>query len=62
MKAKMQRCRIYLNGQNLFTFSNISFVDPETSEYDNRMKPGSANSARNYPTLKYYGFGLDIEF
>lgn len=62
MKAKMQRCRIYLNGQNLFTFSNISFVDPETSEYDNKMKPGSANSARNYPTLKYYGFGIDIEF
>jgi len=62
MKAKMQRCRIYVNGQNLFTFSNISFVDPESSEYNNRMSPGSANSARNYPTLKYYGFGLDIEF
>jgi hypothetical protein len=21
-----------------------------------------ANSARNYPTLVYYGFGVDIEF
>ena len=21
-----------------------------------------ANSGRNYPTLTYYGFGLDIEF
>lgn len=62
MKAKMQRCRIYVNGQNLFTFSNMSFVDPESSEYNNRMSPGSANSARNYPTLRYYGFGLDIEF
>lgn len=62
MKAKMQRCRIYVNGQNLFTFSNMSFVDPESSEYNNRMSPGSANSARNYPTLKYYGFGIDVEF
>ena len=58
----ISKLRAYLTGQNLLTFSHVSFVDPESSEFNNRMGSGGANSARNYPTLKYYGFGLDIEF
>ncbi len=58
----MQKLRIYLNGQDLLTFSNNSFIDPESSEFDSRMSTGGANSGRNYPALSYYGFGLDIEF
>ena len=58
----ISKLRAYLTGQNLLTFSHVSFVDPESSEFNNRMGTGGANSARNYPTLKYYGFGLDIEF
>jgi hypothetical protein len=54
--------RIYINAQNLFTFSNMSFVDPESSEFGNNMGPAGANSARNYPSLKYYGMGLDLTF
>ncbi|MDR1416692.1 MAG: TonB-dependent receptor [Prevotellaceae bacterium] len=56
------KARIYVNGQNLFTFSNVSFVDPESSEFGNNMGPAGANSARNYPSLKYYGMGLDLTF
>lgn len=56
------KARIYVNGQNLLTFSNNSFIDPESSEFDSKMGNSGANSGRNYPTLRYYGFGIDIEF
>ena len=61
-KMGMERMRVYVNGQNLLTFSNNSFIDPESSEFDSRMSTSGANSGRNYPTLRYYGFGIDIEF
>lgn len=60
--AGMERCRVYVNGQDLFTFSNNSFIDPEISEFDSRMSNGGTISGRSYPSLRYYGFGLDIEF
>ncbi len=61
-KLGMQNFRAYLSGQNLFTLSKVKFVDPELSEFDNSMRNGGANSARAYPTMVYYGFGLDITF
>lgn len=61
-KVGAQKLRVYVTGQNLLTFSHNSFIDPESSEFNNTMQSYGANSARNYPTLKYYGFGLDIEF
>lgn len=57
----ISRIRTSINAQNLLTFSKNSFVDPESSEFDANMS-GGANSARNYPLLKYYGFGVNIEF
>jgi TonB-linked SusC/RagA family outer membrane protein len=61
-KLGVQKLRIYINAQNLFTFSNVSFVDPESSEYNNNMSSDGADSGRNYPVLKYYGMGLDLTF
>lgn len=61
----LERLRISVNAQNPLTFTKNSFIDPESSEFDNNMGGiggVGANSARNYPTLVYYGFGLDIEF
>lgn len=58
----MQRCRVYANGQDILTFSRNSFIDPESSEFGSNMGRGGANSGRNYPSLRYWGFGLDIEF
>lgn len=58
----MQRCRVYANGQDIFTLSRNSFIDPESSEFGSNMGRGGANSGRNYPSLRYWGFGLDIEF
>jgi TonB-linked SusC/RagA family outer membrane protein len=64
-KLGVQKMRLNLNAQNLFTLSNISFIDPESSEFGNNMGGTGglgANSGRNYPTLVYYGFGLNLEF
>ena len=36
-KVGMEKARIYVNGQNLLTFSNNSFIDPESSEFDSKM-------------------------
>lgn len=60
-KVGMERVHFYVNAQNLFTLSKNSFVDPESTEFNSNMS-GSANSARNYPLLKYYGLGLEIQF
>ena len=62
-KLGVENARIYVNAQNLFTFSNNSFVDPESSEFSNKMGASNgANSGRSYPMLKYYGFGINLEF
>ncbi|MDR2776372.1 MAG: TonB-dependent receptor [Tannerella sp.] len=61
----VQKLRVSINAQNPLTLSGNSFIDPESSEFGNNMggiDGVAANSARNYPTLVYYGFGLDIEF
>ncbi|MDR2680059.1 MAG: TonB-dependent receptor [Tannerella sp.] len=61
----IQKMRVSVNAQNPLTLSKNTFIDPESSEFGNNMGGiggVAANSARNYPTLVYYGFGLDLEF
>ena len=58
----INKLSVFVNGQNLLTFSNIDFVDPESTEFGNNMNASGANSARNYPLLKYIGGGLHVEF
>jgi TonB-dependent starch-binding outer membrane protein SusC len=62
-KAKLQSARIYFTGQNLFTLTKLSFLDPEITEFDNNVGFNTgANSARAYPLPVFLGFGLDINF
>ena len=61
-KVGMEKLRVYVSGENLLTFSNNSFIDPESTEFDSKMSADGANSGRSYPTLRYYGFGIDVEF
>lgn len=62
-KAGIQKLRISVNAQNLFTLSNTPFFDPETTEFNNNMVVSTgSNYARQYPFIKYYGIGLDVEF
>jgi hypothetical protein len=64
-KAGIQKLRLSVNAQNLLTLTKNSFIDPESTEFGSNMGGTGglgANSGRNYPTLIYYGFGLDVEF
>ncbi len=61
-KIGVEKCKIYVNAQNLFTISENSFIDPENTEFGSSMNTGGANSGRNYPTLHYYGFGVELQF
>jgi hypothetical protein len=61
-KAGLSKVRVYATGQNLLTLTKNKFIDPESSEFGNSMNANGANSGRNYPTLKYYGGGIEIEF
>lgn len=65
-KLGLQKLRAYLTGQNLLTITRNRFLDPETSEFHNGSNnlnaTNGANSGRTYPTLLYYGAGLDVTF
>lgn len=54
--------RIYADAQNPLTFTKYGFVDPETTEFGSNMGRGGANSVRNYPTLRYWGGGINLTF
>ncbi|MCG8307348.1 MAG: SusC/RagA family TonB-linked outer membrane protein [Cytophagales bacterium] len=61
-KLGIEKLRININAQNLLTLSNVSFIDPESTEFNGNMSNGGANSGRNYPTLIFYGCGIDVQF
>lgn len=54
--------RIFFDTQNPLTFTKYSWVDPESTEFSSNMSNSGANSIRNYPTLRYFGGGIDITF
>lgn len=61
----IQKLHLSVNAQNLFTYSPLTFYDPESTEFGNNMGGTGgtgANSGRSYPVLKYVGFGLNLEF
>ena len=49
--GKLQGVRIYLSGQNLFTWDKLKFVDPE-----------SRTASYNYPQLRVFNAGLSLNF
>ncbi|MDD7888148.1 TonB-dependent receptor [Flavivirga sp. 57AJ16] len=61
-KLGMKNLHFYVSGQNLLTLSKVDFVDPELSEFNSNLSPNGANSGRAYPSLSYYGLGVDITF
>ncbi len=57
------KVRLYVNAQDLFTFTHNDFIDPESSDRNaNGDISGGSASGRQYQPSKYYGFGFDIEF
>ncbi|MDE6528126.1 MAG: SusC/RagA family TonB-linked outer membrane protein, partial [Muribaculaceae bacterium] len=61
-KIGMKKCRVFVSGENLWTISQNSWIDPEVTDVGTNLSAGGANSYRSYPSLRYYGFGLDITF
>ncbi|NBO50111.1 MAG: hypothetical protein EBU80_10395 [Chitinophagia bacterium] len=44
--------RVFINGQNLFTWDKLKFIDPENV----------ASGSMNYPQLKVFNFGVNLQF
>jgi TonB-linked SusC/RagA family outer membrane protein len=62
-KVGIEKLRVSLIGQNLFTITKLDFIDPENTEFGNNLSLGTySNSARSYPLPVFYGAGLDITF
>lgn len=63
-KLHLQKLRVYFTGQNLWTWSGVKFLDPESTEFNNSLgnTNGDNQSGRVYPTPVFYGGGLDITF
>ncbi len=61
-RAGIQKLRISLSGQNLFTLTKLKFIDPENTEFNNNVSFTNSNSGRSYPLPVFYGAGLDLTF
>lgn len=57
-KIFMRDARIYFSAQNLFTLTNYSGMDPETSVRHSALTPGFDFSA--YPRARTYSIGLNV--
>ncbi len=55
-KAKISRCRFYISGENLLTFTKLQtkYIDPEMA--------AAESNGRVYPFSKTFSFGMDLTF
>lgn len=61
----MSKCRFYVTGENLWTICNKSWIDPEVSNVSSTGGEGDTSAGRyyrSYPSLRYYGVGIDVTF
>ena len=59
-KIHMSAARLYVSGQNLFTFTNYKGIDPEVSYSNSSSNIGLDYGS--YPNVKSYTVGLNISF
>lgn len=58
-KCSIESLRLYVNIQNLYTFTKYSGYDPEIGSYDVLLR--NIDNAR-YPSQRVYTFGLNVSF
>jgi len=58
----LEQLRFYVTGQNLFTFTNYSGLDPEVSAYTGAQSWAKGIDLGNYPAAHSYLIGLNIRF
>jgi len=65
-KAGMANARIYVTGQNLWTWSpmykNVKTMDPEVIEGSDPELNDGAGNGMSYPMLKTYTIGINVTF
>jgi TonB-linked SusC/RagA family outer membrane protein len=59
--ARIDRLRVYITGQNLFTLTNYSGYDPEIGAFNQNSRMQNIDMGR-YPTPRMVSIGLDVEF
>ncbi len=59
-KVKIKNIRVFASGQNVFTWTNYSGMDPEISVYNNVLTPGFDYSG--YPRARTIVFGINTTF
>ena len=60
-KVRIQRLRVYVNAQNLYTFTKYSGYDPEIGAFNQNARMQNVDMGR-YPTPRMYIFGIDVDF
>ena len=60
-KAKLNSCKVYLSGDNMFTFTKFSGLDPEVSLQNSQWSLAGMYSF-NYPISRQILIGFDINF
>ncbi|VBB44724.1 TonB-dependent receptor [uncultured Paludibacter sp.] len=58
----VQNCKIYVNAQNVYTFSNYSGLDPEIGAYNQGANFLYNTDTGRYPTPRIYTFGVKLTF
>jgi TonB-linked SusC/RagA family outer membrane protein len=60
-KVKIDAVRVYLNIQNLYTFSKYKGYDPEVGSINQNMLLSGIDNGR-YPSQRIYSFGVSVNF
>ena len=65
-KITASKIRVYISGQNLFTLTKYSGLDPEIGTpvdvNGNRLPTAAGIDVGTYPSSKFYTFGLNVTF
>lgn len=59
-RASISNARLYVSGQNLFTITKYSGLDPDVVGANPNLEPGVDNG--NYPSSRIISFGLSVGF
>lgn len=60
---KFQSARVYVSGENLFEFDNMTIpVDPESTDYKTGYGSGSWSFGRSYPFSRTLSVGMQLNF
>ncbi|WP_207531836.1 SusC/RagA family TonB-linked outer membrane protein [Desertivirga arenae] len=60
-KAKISNARVFILGQNLYTFTKYSGLDPELGSYNNNALMSNVDNG-NYPNPRTFTIGANITF